>query len=462
MAIIKLRTYQERAIIDVYNRFSRGDKRVILFSMMGSGKTEMACYMTMDAVRDGVPVVIVVRGRELVKNISERLSRYKIDHSVYMAGHYKLNKAKMVQVCSIDTLISRNDFPFSDRDCLVILDEQHKDYAPIYNAYPYQWTMGMSATPFGDNSKWDNYIVPITPIELLSDGVLVPTKTYCPNIMDTSQLKIVAGDFQRKQVESLVTQSAIVGNIVEDWKKYSEERPTVCFCVTVEHSKQLADAFNRSGIPALHCDANSSDIERKKAKDGLESGKIKVVCNVDIFSVGWDCPIVSCIILARPTWSTIWYLQAIGRGIRSADGKSDCIVIDSAGNILRHGSIFKERKIDVGLTKKEKKKYENDLTVRSCQECYFTYESTLKCCPACGVTPPVKEVKQVDGELSLYNETDEERDARRSRECKILYYKLDWVRKTRRLPLSFIERELYKKFGDDYKRYLSNVTKSFS
>lgn len=445
---IKLREYQSDAINSIYHKW-KTKRNIILWAATGSGKSEMAAYIAQDCLKDKMPVVMVVRGRELVKNLSDRLSKYKIDHSVYMAGHYKFDRKKLIQICSIDTMKSRNDYPYHDVNCVVILDECHKSYDDVFEKYQTQYKLGLSGTPFAhDMSMYDDYVCPLEPYELRDMGVLVPDKIYCPHVMDTSSLKIVAGDFKRDQVEQLVTNGEIVGNVIRDYIEFGETRPSVCFAVSVEHSKQLRDEFQKSGISAVHCDASSTDDERKKAKEGLEDGSIKVLCNVDIFSVGWDCPMVSCVILARPTWSLIWYLQAIGRGLRAFHGKSDCIVLDNAGNVFRHGTPYRPREISLEKSgKSKKKKYEKDESVRTCFECYAVYESKLIDCPYCGATPPVREIKKIEGMLKLYSETPQEKEERNKKEAQNAYHKLLWVARKKNLPKAWVRSEIEKKYG---------------
>ena len=66
-----------------------------------------------------------------------------------------------------------------------------------------------------------------------------------------------------------------------------------------------------------------------RAADGL--GPIQVLVNVDIFSEGFDCPDVEFVQLARPTLSLAKYLQMVGRGLRVAKGKKNCVIIDNVG-----------------------------------------------------------------------------------------------------------------------------------
>jgi len=415
----------------------------------------MASYIVQDAIKDDMPVVMIVRGRELVKNLSLRLDKYKINHSVFMAGHNRLDRTKLVQICSIDTMKSRDSFPFNDRQCVLILDEAHKDYSIIFEKYPIQYILGLTGTPFSDMSMYQDYVKPLEPYELRDQGVLVPEKIYCPHVIDTSSLKIVAGDFKRDQLEKLVTQGEIVGNVIQDYIEYGENRPSVCFAVNIEHSKQLRDEFIKNGINAIHCDANSSDEERKRAQEQLENGTIKVLCNVDIFSVGWDCPMVGCIILARPTWSLTWYLQAIGRGLRSFINKRDCIILDNAGNVYRHGTPYRPR--DISLEKPEKgkrKKYSDDVSVRTCKECLSIYELPRIDCPYCGAMPPAREIKEIDGILREYKESDEERKQRKIKEAQGAFYKLQWVARNKNLPKGWIRSQIEKKYGKDVLPYI--------
>lgn len=450
--MVKLRPYQIDAIRQVFMSFKIGETNVILNSPPGSGKTEIATAIIVDCIKNGFPVVFVVRSRELVKNASRRFDRYKIDHSVFMAGSSRLDLSKKVQVCSADTLNARKKYPFNDQECLLVLDEQHKDYSKVIENYPSGFILGLSGTPFNDemNKYFHRVISPIQAYELRDDGYLADFITYCPNTIDAKDVSIKAGDFKRDELESLVVQSAIVGNVVKDYIKYGEERPAVCFAVSVEHSKLLASEFNSMGIKAVHCDANSSEKERDNARIGLEDGSIKVVCNVDIFSVGWDCPIVSCIIQARPTWSLIWYLQALGRGNRIHPEKNNCIVIDSAGNVFRHGLFYEPREIELGKEKK-KKEYKEKTNIKNCEMCFRVYEVTpSRECPHCGYVPKIKarEINVVSGELGLYYESVEQKNARLVRECKLHFQKLEWMRRKKGiLNPNFSINSCIKKYG---------------
>lgn len=458
---INLRPYQIEAIAKIDDEFRKGSRRVLFVSATGSGKTETLSWMVLRAVKHNFPVVFIVRGRNLVHNASERFTKNGIDHSVYMAGSWKRDPKKIVQICSIDTLVSRNDFPFSDKQPLVILDEGHLDYRKAFEAYPNAYVIGATGSPFTDVSIYDSYVQTIEPYELRDLGFLVPDKFYVPHLIDVSAVKIRAGDFDKKQLESVVTQSAVVGNVILDWKDLGQNRPTIAFASSIEHSLQLKQSFCEAGIPARHIDASSTDDERKLAIKELKDGKIKVICNVDILSIGVDIPFVSCIVIARPTFSLAWHIQSTGRGLRPSDNKSNCIFIDSAGNCLRHGSPYRVREVSLDKpTKKKGLKY--DTRVTTCEQCYLCYDPTQSdCCPECGHIKPKKDrrVNQIDGKLIEYEESPNEMKERRKKMIVQKFYELEWGRKKGRLHPDWSFIQLFKTFSREEMAELNKVTR---
>jgi superfamily II DNA or RNA helicase len=174
----------------------------------------------------------------------------------------------------------------------------------------------------------------------------------------------------------------------------------------------IVEAFNSAGIKAVHADANTKAEKRKKIFRKLVKGEVKVVCNVDVFSTGVDVPEVACIQVCRPTQSLIWYLQALGRGLRPSPetGKSNCIIIDNAGNAFRFGSPYLRHEADLGKKRPVSDSDEDEIKVRTCKQCHFVFKPTENKCPDCGYTnPPVeRRIKQEDGDLIEFQMSDEE------------------------------------------------------
>jgi DNA repair protein RadD len=237
---------------------------------------------------------------------------------------------------------------------------------------------------------------PITTQELIDLGFLLPPRYFAPIAPDLAGLRTRAGDFENSELESRMNNMA--GDIIGHWQRLSEQRPTVCFAVNVHHSLSIVDKFRRAGIAAEHIEADTPDTERAAAIDRLVKGETKVLSNVGILCTGVDIPPLSCILMARPTKSYSLYIQQAGRGTRphKESGKKDFIILDYAGNVLRHGLITDEPEVFLEGMPKSK----NGPRVIQCPQCYaFIIGGS---CPECGFKPERKEsvVEDGDGVLS--------------------------------------------------------------
>jgi superfamily II DNA or RNA helicase len=458
--MINLRPYQQQGIDEVYEHFHNGKKRVVFQLQTGGGKTITFCKMVIESIAVGLPVVIVMRRRELIKQTSNVLDSFKIPHGVYMANHRRFRPNELVQVCSIDTLDARSLYPHEGKTKLNIIDESHdatprgKKYARYFEKNSNDFFAGFTATPFTDNSLFEEIVCPIEAWELRDQGFLVPDRTYVPNMIDVSNVSIKrTGDYNERELFEAASNSAIIGDFVSDWKVYAQGRPTVLFAVNIEHSKIICEAFNEAGITSEHADASTKSHDRDRILSSLKSGKINVVTNVDIFSTGVDAPEISCVQLCRPTQSVVWHLQAIGRGLRTSPstGKQNCIVIDNAGNTLRHGTAYKQREAKIGKPSKRKDSDEQDITIRTCKQCFFIFDSNIQQCPNCDyVNPKIKrKIKHEKGELVEYKMSPEEIELAKKNTLLKDYYKLEFVEKRKGFHVNWKYHKLKKKHDKD-------------
>lgn len=136
----------------------------------------------------------------------------------------------------------------------------------------------------------------------------------------------------------------------------------------------------------------------------LRAGTTRVVSNVELFGEGIDVPLVEAIILLRPTQSLGLYLQQVGRGLRAAEGKQDCIILDHAGCCLRHGLPDDDRDWSLEGARRRSKAGEGEESapVRQCSVCYAINRATATVCKECGTPFEVvaREVEEVAGELA--------------------------------------------------------------
>ena len=378
-----LRDYQERAINEIEALWKAGKNRVLWWAPTGAGKGIVLSHLLERAARDGKKALFVVRGKELVGQGSRRLG---CRHSVFMASDKRFDRSEPIQVCSIDTLTRRREYPEAE---LVVIDEVHfstsESYLTFARHYPAANILGVSATPYNTNPLThlcEHLVVTCDIQSLIRDGYLVPPRYFAPDRPDLRGVKRTGGDYNEKSLEEIMLKRKVVGQVVETWKEKGENRSTLCFAVTVAHSKALCDEFLWAGITVAHMDANTPDEERRSILEAHEKGEIKIIVNVGILTVGVDLPWLGCISVARPTLSLILNDQMLGRGTRPYPGKKDFLVLDHAGNVFYHGFITDER--TPTLIGRENRKLPGDAAVRTCRECYAVLPISCKVCPECG------------------------------------------------------------------------------
>lgn len=408
--MMELRPYQQRAVDEIRANYARGNKKVLLHLATGGGKTVVFSFVMKTTAQRGKRAIMAVRGRKLVDQASQRLIREKVEHGVMMAGHWMYRPHLPVQVCSIDTLIARQVFPPAD---LLVIDEAHMatsdGYRNFISKYPDAFLLPVTATPYPGKSMRhlaDTVVRPVSMRELIAQGFLVDGRYFRPFAPDLSGVTVsrATGDYEEGSLARAMDQASLVGDIVDQWKKHGEDRPTIAFAVSVKHSEHIRDSFNAQGIAAEHLDASSSQDFREETIDRLRFGRLKVISNCGILGTGVDIPEVSCGIMARPMKSYCLYVQQIGRLTRPAPGKSDFIVLDHADNVSQHGFVLDEPEAELdGKPPKPKR------DVQVCGECFAAFRGVR--CPHCGKVEVEKverarEIVSAPGELKEMTSDD--------------------------------------------------------
>jgi len=196
-----------------------------------------------------------------------------------------------------------------------------------------------------------------------------------------------------------MNQVKLVGDLVEHWIQFALDRPTVVFASSIAHSKYICKIFNQNGIPSGHIDSEMPDIERERQLKMMQEDKIKVLCNCQILTEGWDMPKISCVVLARPTKSVGLYLQMVGRSLRPFTNKKDTMIIDHSGAVYENGFPDETREWKLEYSKEDKKKLKEPKEIIkqpfTCIKCDFVYKPTKENpeCPNCSFVPTRKEVQ---------------------------------------------------------------------
>jgi DNA repair protein RadD len=201
---------------------------------------------------------------------------------------------------------------------------------------------------------------------------------------------VSAGDFQRGAAARAMEKPAIVGDIVATWRKLAAGRATIGFAADIAHSEKMVAAFRDAGISAAHVDGTTPRAERARLLEDLSSGALTVLWNAQLLTLGIDVPRVSCIIMARPTLSETVYLQEGGRGLRPSPGKSDLLLLDHAGNCLRHGLLEWPRTWSLeGVVRRKKDETVPGLRL-PCRKCFAISPAGATACVACWEPFPKK------------------------------------------------------------------------
>ena len=312
--------------------------------------------------------------------------------------------AAQVQIVSVQTLARRLSIP---KAALVIVDECHvrsKAITALMERWPEAVFVGLTATPWaaGMGDEWQDLVIGTTMADLIREGYLSDFRVFAPSRPDLSGVKITGGDYNSKGLAGVMDEGEMIGDVVETWLRQGEDRPTLCFGVNRAHAKHLQAGFEAAGIACGYIDAHTDGVERAYVKRRFEAGEVRVVCNVGCLTTGvdWD---VRCIILARPTRSEMLYVQMIGRGLRTAEGKDDCLIFDHSDNTLRLGMVtdIHHDRLKMGSDQREPQKRAEALP-KECGKCGFVKPPKTRKCASCGhePDPPRGDVDTIDGELA--------------------------------------------------------------
>ena len=403
---IRLRDYQQTTIDRLKAALAGGYKRPVVQAPTGAGKTVIAAALIRMARNKGKRVIFAVPALTLIDQTVERFRQNGItDIGVMQAYHEMTDHSQPVQVCSVQTLARRN---IPDVD-LVIIDEAHLMFKlydkwmndPKWLKVPF---IGLTATPWskgmGAKGRWDHLIVATTTSELIEKGALSDFKVFAPAHPDLNGVKTVAGDYEIRGLGAAMDKGDLVADIVSTWMERADNKPTICFCVNRLHAKHIQEQFKRSGVNAEYLDAYTDLTQRADMFRRFAAGEVKVLCNVGVLTTGFDAD-VRCIILARPTKSEILYTQMIGRGLRTAKGKSECLILDHSDTTLRLGFVtdIQHQELDDGVARRNAKESSKPLP-KECPKCAFVRPPKAANCPACGFKPePKSKVECVTGDL---------------------------------------------------------------
>lgn len=342
MKEIKLFDYQE----DMKERIEKALRlhRSVMAQMpTGTGKTYLLTAVIDSFVSNNPKenVWIVAHRRELVSQIDETVRKF---HSYSASNTSSLLSS--VKAMSIQWLMRHYD-EIEEEPGMIVIDEAHhtlaKTYKEMWERFPKAKFLGLTATPCRLNGKgftdlFDVLVQSWGVPEFISKGrlatydfVSIKSDGVTQRLIDSLQKRGADGDYQNKEMDMLLNKKPSIERLYRSLEEYGKDRKGIVYAINISHAQKITKLYQEHGVKAIAIDSKTPATERQQDIEAFKKGDIQVLVNVDIFSEGFDCPDVEFVQLARPTLSLAKYLQMVGRGLRVAKGKKNCVIIDNVG-----------------------------------------------------------------------------------------------------------------------------------
>ena len=374
---MKLRDYQHTLYKQVYNQFLCGKKRVLVVAPCGAGKSFLFAAMAESAIKRGNTVLILCHRHELIEQHKQLFA----DLGISTDG---------IRIESIFTEV--NHLGEHGTPNLIIVDEAHLSKANSWQKtleYYNTFVVGFSGTPTRLDNKplGDIYEVMVESVSvkwLIEHHYLAPYDYIAPMSVETDNLTVNCGDYSIVDLDCLMCDRVIYGNVIENYKKYANNEKTIVYCTSIKHAREVAETFRNAGYTAESIDSSIESKRRDRVMEDFRNGKITILCNCGIISEGISITDCAVCILLRPTQSLALHTQQSMRCMRYAPNKV-AKIIDCVGNYVRHG--LPDTEHDWSLTEMPKKRRVMDeqcnYTIRVCQTCFRPFK-TADVCPWCG------------------------------------------------------------------------------
>lgn len=389
--MFKLYDYQQRIVDETREKLRQGNKGVLIVSPPGSGKSVIIGEIARLATLKGRQVLFTVHRQELVDQIKITFNKMGVNH----------NYTTVMTVGRVKNRLDKLEKP----DLIIVDESQHsraKTYIDILNYWEDVPRLGFSGSPWRMNGQGFDDIYE-TMVEgpnvewLIENHKLSPFTYYAPQTLEGFKKR--NGEYDKKSVDEVLG-SKIFGDAVSSYLSNANGKQAILYAHSVEYAKQYAMAFKEAGVNAASVDGKTPKAERNQIINDFRVGKLKVLCNNDLISEGFDVPNCEVVIMCRPTASLVLYLQQSMRCMRYVDDKQ-AIIIDHVGNYVRFGLPDDDRQWS--LSGRNSKGKVDAPDIHTCQYCYQVfYEWTAdNRCPYCGELKPEADLRTPEGKKQI-------------------------------------------------------------
>jgi DNA repair protein RadD len=283
-----------------------------------------------------------------------------------------------------------------------LLNEERGQYYKILNSQgvfddtPKTAIVGLTATPWRNNLKMygNDQLFPKLDLEVLTDdliaqGYLAPY--YFPKVqkvIDVSKCKKQNGDYKPADLEKYTSSDDIIKACLTEWSQLVPDRKLhLFFCTGVRHAERVGELLVALGYYQEHEVLTITGTTKDKVDliASIQTNlQIKAVCSCEVLTTGTDIPRIDTIVMLRPTQSAVLHVQMNGRGLRLSEGKTECAIVDFAGNMQRFGSLNSPY-----LEQDKPKKFEQKSDTEFLEDVEGEGIGKLKTCQFCKLQSPI-------------------------------------------------------------------------
>lgn len=353
-----LRPYQQKAKKEIFESWDDVDN--VMFQMpTGTGKTRLFTSIIKDINeysklrREPVKILIIAHRTELIDQIDESLTKYRVPHNI-IAGGRDRNYKYPVNVASIQTITHPKNLKDAKKLNVqfIIIDEAHHalaaTYKKLWKMFPESKKLGVTATPWRMNHQsfldlFDKLVLSMSVKDFIKQGYLAPYKYF--SLKNDSDIQRTIddieldrfGEYKESSMEEKMDIGSIRAQLLNSYLSLAEGKKGIIYAINITHAKHICKEYEKAGYNAVSIDSKTPAGMRKELVERFKKNEIDIIVNVDIFSEGFDCPDIEFIQLARPTRSLVKYLQQVGRGLRTTANKQNCVILDNVGMYSRFG-----------------------------------------------------------------------------------------------------------------------------
>lgn len=410
---MQLRTYQQTAIDCAWQwmRHNEGNPAIVIPT--GGGKSPVMGAMARQVAEAGGRVGVLAHVKELVSQNHDKLKAIwpEARAGIYAASMRRRDRFEPILFMQIQSVAKRA--PQLGRFDLLLVDEAHR--VPLKGDGLYlqfidecrRWNpdlrvVGLTATPYrlqgaavpvcGPDNVLQAVAYEARIGDLIEQGYLSKLTSRAGSARaDLSGVHTRGGEYIESELARAVDRTELVEAACDEIVAHAKDRRAlIVFAVTVLHAEHVCAALKARGVATGIVHGAQATGERNAAIAQFQAGKLRALVNVNVLSEGFDAPHIDCVAMLRPTKSPSLYYQQVGRGLRLAPGKTDCLVLDFAGNTLEHGPVDAIR---VSAPRRPGQPGEVQTgAAKECPQCQAVIAAGLGACPECGHEFPARKV----------------------------------------------------------------------